>query len=336
MKTIGGNSVRVRHINRELLRRALTNREHSTLAELSHDTGLSVATCANIVPQLVESGVAIEFEERKSQGGRPARSYGFNPDHAFILGLLLRQDGAEAWCRHVLFNAAGNEVSRGEEPYASFSLAGLDATVARLRAECPGLEFLALSIPGVVNEGRIEACDIPELEGVDLADHCRRVHGIDILVDNDMNLAAVGYQGDPSLPENASLAFVVLPEKKCPGSGLVINGKLVRGMSNFAGEISYIPFGDGGAAGSAEAAGRLVAVLAAVVNPHVVVLSGELVRGLEPEAVRRVVLQSIPLHHVPGLVIRPDYEADCFAGMRRLGLERLSGDLLLIEKEGLL
>lgn len=334
MKSIGGNSVKVRRINSDLLRAALRRRERASIAELARDTGLSVATCANILPELVESGVAVEFERRESQGGRPARLYGFNAGHVHILGLVLRHARGAAWCGYEVFDAAGESVESGRERYGAFSLAALDATVARMLAAWPTLGVMCIGVPGVVHDGKVEACDIRKLSDVDLAAHCRK-YGIGTLIDNDTNLAALGYRGDPPLPPDANLAYLVLPADKCPGCGLVVNGRLVHGASSFAGEVGYIPSGKNPRGDSVEAAGRLVATVAAVVNPHAAVLSGEMAEGLDAEAVRRVCRRWIPERHIPVVDVRPEYEGDCFAGMRRLGLDYLSGNLLLIEKEGL-
>ncbi|MCD8140292.1 MAG: ROK family protein [Planctomycetaceae bacterium] len=334
MKTLGGNATTMRALNRRLLRDALRTSDRSNLSRLARDTGLSIATCGNIMHELVECGVALECEERESRGGRPARVYGFNPAHAHVVALLLTISGGAIRYRHRVYDAAGAVVDDGETSRDGFRLADVHAVLDDAVARWPTAGTIAVSIPGVVNGGVAENCDIPELEGMDLHANLAARSGGAVILDNDMNLAALGYQDNPALPQDATLAYVVLSGDKCPGCGLVVNGRLTRGKSNFAGEVSYIPF-ESPAASAAEAAGRIAAVLVAVVNPHVVVFSGEAAGEFDSDSVRAVCRRTVPSQHLPELVIRPDYGEDAFAGMRRLGLESLAGDVLFREKEAI-
>ncbi len=334
MKTFGGNATTMRTLNRQLIQDALRSRERSNLSQLARDTGLSIATCANIVHELLDSGVAVEREERESRGGRPARVYGFNPAHAHIIALLLTTSGGTVRYRHRVYNAAGDVVDDGDARREGFRLSDMHAVLDSAVARWPGVATAAVSLPGVVNGGVVEVCDIPELDGVDLQSHLAAAYGIAVILDNDMNLAALGYQDNPALPQDATLAYVVMDGEKCPGCGLVVNGRLTRGKSNFAGEVSFIPF-SGEAASPVEAAGRIAATLVAIVNPHVVVFSGAASSGMDSESVRAVCRRTLPAQHLPEVVIRPEYMDDAFAGMRRMGLESLAGDMILIEKGGL-
>lgn len=40
-----------------------------------------------------------------------------------------------------------------------------------------------------------------------------------------------------------TVAVLYFPKNACPGSGAVVDGQLLRGASNFAGEISFLPWG---------------------------------------------------------------------------------------------
>ncbi|MCD8350322.1 MAG: ROK family protein [Planctomycetaceae bacterium] len=334
MKSYGGNATTMRTLNRQLLRDALRNRDRSNLSQLARDTCLSIATCANIIHELLDSGVAFECEERESRGGRPARVYGFNPAHAHAVSLLITTLGGTVRFRHRVYDAAGTMVDEGDTSRDGFHFTDLHAVLDDAIARWPTAASIAVSVPGVVNGGLVEVCDVQELEGVDLHSHLVSRYGMAIILDNDMNLAALGYQGNPVLPQDATLAYVVLDINKCPGCGLVVNGRLTRGKSNFAGEVSFIPFG-AAAASTVVAAGRIAAALVAVVNPHVVVFSGDAAHELDSESVRAVCRQTVPPQHLPDLIIRPEYMDDAFAGMRRLGLENLGGDMVLVEKEDL-
>ena len=340
MKTISGNSIMVRQINREIIRDALKACEHANIAELARMTGLSVATCANILPELVESGEVLELE-RQSQGGRPARTFAYNPDCTLVAAILLRDADGAAVARYSVRNTAGTVLAQGEETYDAVGLDCLDDLIAGLTARFAAIRALAVSVPGVVHNGEIELCDISELIGLSLEKALRDRHGLEVVVENDMNFAAAGFYRAHAGTLAAGVGYIVFPGDKCPGSGLVVNGRLLKGRSGFAGELSFIPFdgsrrdADGGR-GSREqavaAAARLVAAVIAVVNPDVVVLSGAAMEeGMLPE-IKAACLEAVPERHMPELVMRPDYEDDCFAGMAMMGHNRLLPEVQLVER----
>jgi hypothetical protein len=45
--------------------------QHGTTSSVSNITGLSVATCGNVIKSLVQTGEIIEVEMVESHGGRP-------------------------------------------------------------------------------------------------------------------------------------------------------------------------------------------------------------------------------------------------------------------------
>lgn len=333
-----GNSVMVRKINREVIRDTLKALDNANLAEIARHSGLSTATCANIVPELVRSGEAVILEQRQSQGGRPARIYAYNPDHTLVASVLLRHVDGMAGIRYAVRNTAGKTVSEGHEEPAAFSLERLDALVARLAETHPALGAAAVSVPGVVYDGHVEQCDIPELADTALETRLRDRHGLEAVIENDMNFAAAGYWITNPETVGAGLAYMSLPADKCPGCGIIVNGSLVKGKSNFAGELAYIPFEDGGRSPPqngrtlVEKAARLCCALTAVVNPDVVVLSGDGLRPDTGEAVRARCLEVIPERHLPRLLVRDDYEDDCLAGMLAMAEGAMSCGIRIVER----
>ena len=63
------NTKMVRKINSDVIRKVLRKNEELTKAEISSLTGLSIATCGNLLKLIVESGEVIEGELEQSTGG---------------------------------------------------------------------------------------------------------------------------------------------------------------------------------------------------------------------------------------------------------------------------
>lgn len=68
MNQIANNSIRVKRINQELIKEALKAMKQGTKAAVASVTGLSIATCGNILNELVETGEVIETELEASSG----------------------------------------------------------------------------------------------------------------------------------------------------------------------------------------------------------------------------------------------------------------------------
>lgn len=341
MKAIGGNSGMVRQINRDLLRDALKAASGSTLAELARTTGLSVATCSNLMPELIESGEAVVLPS-ESQGGRPARRYAFNPNHTLVAAVILYEEEGGVVARGSVRNGNGDEIDAFVEIWSAFTLEDFDAMFARVLHSHSAIRAAALSISGVVVEGYVESCDFPGLTGINMEKHVEDRYGVKAIVENNMNFAAVGYYSANAKSIRSGLAYISFQFDFCPGMGLVLNGALFKGKSHFAGEIGNIRHDRNKAAeaGTArhadlERMADIVIATVTVINPDVVVLTGAPVGPGVRDAVWNICREWIPEQHMPRLVVREDCWEDYFAGMTAMALVSLSGEVKLVEKERL-
>lgn len=339
MRSVSGTSGMVRQVNRDLVRDALKEGKAASVAALARATGLSVVTCTSLVQELVELGEAIELPSR-SLGGRPARRYAYNMDYSLIAAIMLRTVGKSAEIRHSIINWTGRSIADGLEKCQVFSLEALDALLSRLVREYPNLKAAALSIPGVVNDGEIENCDIPQLSGVNLERYVAAKYGLKSISENNMNFAAMGYYSRNAADIPAGLAYAAFHLDHPPGMGIVLNGTLIKGKSAFAGEVGVIPYPIHKAKQEEKKQARedlishmaAVAVFAiAIINPSVLVFTGQLAAPDLHEPVRQRCLELIAERHLPQIVVRPEYEMDSFAGMTAMALNSLSGDLKLVE-----
>lgn len=109
--------------------------------------------------------------------------------------------------------------------------AGLDLTV---------VDGVGLGIPGIVDAaaGTVKhAVNLGIEDELPLAEHLSvTLGGIPVVVENDLNVAAVGAA---HVLEHDDLAFLALGTGVA--SGLVLDGRLRRGASGAAGEIGHVP-----------------------------------------------------------------------------------------------
>ena len=99
-----------------------------------------------------------------------------------------------------------------------------------------------------------------------------------IVLGNDVNTAAIGFYLTEKNYENVCLLYQ--PGEGYGGVGTVINGQLITGKTNCAGEIQYLPLSNEDQLkllqtphGTIELLSKIVVCLTAIVNPEIVAIS---------------------------------------------------------------
>ncbi len=339
MQSIGGGASRLRQVNREIILHQLRTAGPLTKAALASATRLSLATCGNILTELIKSGDAVELEERESAGGRPARRYAVNPAHRLAAALSAERLGTKESLTLAVVNGVG-EIINQETHKVKVTVEFLDATLNAAREKFPAIRVAALSVPGWIAHGQIGSCDNPALIGERLEERLRRSQGIEIAVENDTNLAALGYYASRSDLAQANMIYFAFIQGCCPGAGVIVNGMLVRGHTGFAGEVGNIPLAggrqDGGDLSHAKQVrqfAEMVVAAAALINPEVAVLAGEHMADYSPDEIKAQCAKMIPEQHIPELVIRADLSGDRLAGAAAMALRMQSCEVGLVLKK---
>ncbi|GAA5123781.1 ROK family transcriptional regulator [Haloechinothrix salitolerans] len=216
-----------------------------TRAELSTETGLARSTVAERVDTLLSSGLLKFSDKANSTGGRPPTMFAFNPAARVVLAadigathaklavtdlageVLVEQD-------KVLDIADGPEVVLREvceRGRVLLSQAGRD--------ECD-LLGVGIGLPGPVEHLSGKPTNppiMPGWDGFDVPAFMRGELGAVTLVDNDVNIMALGeYRSHWS--EYEHMIFVKVATGI--GSGLISYGQLHRGSQGAAGDMGHV------------------------------------------------------------------------------------------------
>ena len=191
-----------------------------------------------------------------------------------------------------------------------------------VRTDCR-IGAISISYPGVVLHGKTTCwSDIEELNGSDLQtmleDTCGRV----VSIENDLNLCACGY----ALRHHtgtAGVAYIGFPQKNLPGCGLLAEGKLLRGMRGFAGEVVYLQN-----LSRAELREKLAVTstrdeilllylraITGLLDPAVIVVADGTFTEERTEKLRQKCIKMTDPDFLPELQFLQDYTPDNFAGM---------------------
>lgn len=79
----------MKKLNEELVRQTLKMMKQGTKSMVSKETGLSIATCANLLNELSVKGEALEQGMQESNGGRPAKLYRHNENFSYIACIII-------------------------------------------------------------------------------------------------------------------------------------------------------------------------------------------------------------------------------------------------------
>ena len=165
-----------------------------TRGELGEATGLARSTVAQRIYSLKAAGLIVESgEAAPSTGGRPPSLLDFNADAGLILAADLgathsRVSVSNLLAESIAETSAEIEIDRGPEEVLSW----LDVTFRDLLEEVgrpmSDVRGVGIGLPGPVDFARGMPVNPPIMAGwhmFGVADHCRALYGVPVLVDND-------------------------------------------------------------------------------------------------------------------------------------------------------
>ncbi len=318
-------------MNADLLRKSLHRHECVTIALLAEESGLSAATCKNILREMLESGEVRETDQADSSGGRPSRQYQYNRDFAHGLILYLRKEGTRNLLFFEVFDAVGISVITETKELPGISLSDIEEVISTAVTQFPPIRVITLGINGIVHQGRIVTCDIPTMETFDIGSYLSEKYSIPVVVENDMNATAVGYY-DSLNSDERSFIYIYFPEGGGAGAGIVLNGELLRGSSGLAGEISSLPglkAIDQAAAQEDEDAFcdlviHMIRSAECLINPASIVLSGSVCTDAMKSAILSRINKETELNGFPDILFEEDIHESFVAGLKYLAMEQLT------------
>jgi predicted NBD/HSP70 family sugar kinase len=239
-------------------------------AEISRRAGISKPTVSLALQALVDAGLV-----REATAGPSGPSYGavfFEPvpEAAYVLGL----DLGTRFLRGAVCDLAGEVRARQDVELRDADADGALRAIAGLReslisaASLPAerIDGVVLGVPGVIDAEtstlHLTTPNIPGLEGRAFGVELGEQLGIDVTLENDVNLAAVGERWAGVARGVDDFAFLSVGTGM--GMGLVLGGELHRGNHGAAGELDWAL---AGLAEDVDPSADGVAVLAARIAP---------------------------------------------------------------------
>jgi predicted NBD/HSP70 family sugar kinase len=182
--------------------------------------------------------------------GPTAQLYDVDPRAGWVIGI----DVGREWVRVALADLRGETVARETKPTARRSapqivrqlLDAVDSVVATAGADPSRIHQAVVGTPGVIRPGEDHLSLAPQLPAWDrpgVVKSIREGLGAPTAFENDVNLAALGERAHGV--SQGARNFVYLSIGTGVGMATVRGGSLHRGATGLAGEVGYLPLGDG-------------------------------------------------------------------------------------------
>ena len=222
-----------------------------TRAELAGTTGLARSTVAARIDALISSGLVGPAGEATSSGGRPPSRFAFNPAARVVLAV----DVGATHVALAVTDLGGSvlaerrmdqQVADGPEKVLGLVVREAAKLLASASRGVADLAGVGIGLPGPVEHdtGRpVKPPIMPGWDGFDVVRFVQRSLPVPVLVDNDVNIMALG-ERTAHWPDHDNFIFVKVATGI--GAGIISSGELQRGANGTAGDLGHVrvPRGD--------------------------------------------------------------------------------------------
>ena len=216
-----------------------------TKADLVHLTGLARSTVSARVDALLSAGLLVAAGEAASTGGRPPSRVAFNPRAGLVLAVDLGASHATIAIADLGGRILGStthplDIAGGPEPVLDRMLVEAEALLSDLETPTSALVGVGIGVPGPVEHSTGRPYNPPIMPGWDRFDipgYVQRTFDVPVLVDNDVNILALGEHAT-MWPHVDDLIFVKVSTGI--GAGIIAGGQLQRGAQGSAGDMGHV------------------------------------------------------------------------------------------------
>ena len=228
-----------------VLLRLIRDGQASTRAELVTLTGLARSTVAQRMEALLSQRLVVPAGGSVSTGGRPPQMFAFNRE----AGVVLAADLGATHSRLAVTDLGGDVLTEGAEDIAiaegpeavlGWLETKLDALLEEVGRSHADVRGVGVGVPGPVEfaTGTPVAPPImPGWDGYRVADRLADHFGAPTLVDNDVNIMALGEHWKAWRAYDHLLYVKVGTGIGC---GIITDGRIHRGAQGAAGDIGHI------------------------------------------------------------------------------------------------
>ena len=245
----------LRRVNAEAILLVMRSTGAVTVTELISATGLTRATVIAVCEDLAGRGWVRELPNQRDFGGyqkgRPARRFELNERAGYVLGVdvgVAKTTVVVADLRGTLQGRASQHFRSAEIP-ATERIEVIDRTAIAALQDAGALPQHVISVCVGIAAPVDRKGDVLVTQSfwgkfdVGLRSALTDLHGWNVLLENDANLAALGERWRGSAVGVDDVVVILASERF--GSGVIEDGRLLRGSGGGFGEMAYLDLVEG-------------------------------------------------------------------------------------------
>jgi predicted NBD/HSP70 family sugar kinase len=244
MKKTTITSSLMRDINRSIILEVIRRESPISRTMIAHRLGFSLPTVLRIVTELEADGLIRDHGHSEWSGGRRRPLYEFNAEGWYVIGIDL---GCSPFYG-ALVNLVGSVIdeveAKTEHPTGEAAFNQLVIMIKTLLASPHAKDLkiggIGIGVPGIVSheEGIVREAYHLRWHNFPLKSRLSERFDLPVIIDNDINLAAVGelWYGSGQNTTN----MVVLSIGDVIDTGIIIDRGLYRGSTDCSGEIGHL------------------------------------------------------------------------------------------------
>ncbi|GFZ31408.1 hypothetical protein CSC2_19340 [Clostridium zeae] len=349
MSELSGRPNVLKRLNSDIIKNALKNLESATKAELVQETGISLTTVGVILSKLVEDGEVKNQGYDESSGGRRAERYTLNLNYSLAAALCVDNKNID----YAVGNSAGEILGEGRvEINQTKQINSVEEVLNFLIDKYDSIKCIGIGVPAAVANGRLyTGTKLEEWHNFNVQDYLEKKYNLSVIMENDLNAIAVGFANNHIKSDKLSSAdflnmIYISFTNNGIGSGIIANGMLIRGFSNYAGEISFLQLGNGDTFAAtvtkehtrdeyANAIAIAIGNLSFIVNPEYVVIGGDAFEARNLDLINEYCSKYIPENVRPKIIHAEDYREDYISGILHLTVEEMNSGIRLVKTKRL-
>ncbi|MEI7027485.1 ROK family transcriptional regulator [Paenibacillus sp. y28] len=241
----------VKHINTATILRIIREAGPVSRADITKQTGLNAATVSSNVLPLLELGIVKEIGSGESSGGRKPTLLELAPGSYCVIGVDMGTTGVST----AVTDLGANMIAEVRLPFGEGSgpdevLDTIEASIQQVLDQ-PGISpdqvlGIGIGFHGLVNTEEGVSLFAPAFgwENIPVRERFASRFDLPVFIDNDVRAMALGEKWFGQAVQVTNFIFVNVGTGI--GSGIYVNGELLRGSHYGAGEIGHITVADNG------------------------------------------------------------------------------------------
>lgn len=240
----------LRQMNATIVLNVIRREGPLSRAQIAKASGITKATVSEIINDLLEEKIIYESGVSEQGGqGRKGILVNFDPNHRLGIGI----DLGGTKIAFSLFNLDAEILAEhreatyqtgDRESFLTQFAAAINGFIARCGIDRAKLKVIGIATPGIIDIHKgvvLEGSpNLPQWDNLPLAEELLQRTGLPVVLENDIRAALVGEMWLGKCRNVHSAALIGIGTGL--GSALLMDGKIIRGASNAAGEIGYMMF----------------------------------------------------------------------------------------------